>query len=156
MREGVTCRGSLALGTGCGRCAKCETERGLLQNAAIVGERQFGKALEIWPADVPGAPPVNVKATSPIDAAIEVIGGMIKSGAPIASPADAPKPIMDDYLVRGGEGDLVRVRCRIVPGFVMIGQMRTCRRCGCVDDRACAGGCSWVEDTLCSKCVEVN
>lgn len=30
---------------------------------------------------------------------------------------------------------------------------RTCRVCGCTDDQACEGGCSWVEEDLCSKCV---
>lgn len=29
-----------------------------------------------------------------------------------------------------------------------------CRVCGCTDDRACPGGCSWVEPDLCSACVE--
>ncbi|GGM22414.1 hypothetical protein ACFFX1_11140 [Dactylosporangium sucinum] len=41
--------------------------------------------------------------------------------------------------------------------FSMLG---TCRRCGCTDDEACPGGCSWVPDpallgvlgTLCSAC----
>lgn len=30
-----------------------------------------------------------------------------------------------------------------------------CRVCGCTDDRACAGGCYWVnsEHDLCSACV---
>jgi hypothetical protein len=30
-----------------------------------------------------------------------------------------------------------------------------CRRCGCVDSRACPGGCSWADEThtLCSQCV---
>ena len=28
----------------------------------------------------------------------------------------------------------------------------TCRVCGCTDDEACAGGCHWVEDDLCSAC----
>ena len=31
--------------------------------------------------------------------------------------------------------------------------VRTCRVCGCTDDRACAEGCSWVEADLCSACV---
>lgn len=31
---------------------------------------------------------------------------------------------------------------------------RTCRVCGCTDDHACPGGCSWVEEDLCSACVE--
>lgn len=30
--------------------------------------------------------------------------------------------------------------------------VRSCRHCGCTDDRACSGGCYWVEWDLCSKC----
>lgn len=31
----------------------------------------------------------------------------------------------------------------------------TCSQCGCTDDQACKGGCSWVdpEHTLCSACA---
>jgi hypothetical protein len=28
-----------------------------------------------------------------------------------------------------------------------------CEICGCTDDRACPGGCSWVRPGLCSQCV---
>lgn len=28
-----------------------------------------------------------------------------------------------------------------------------CRVCGCTDDRACPGGCAWVEADLCTSCV---
>lgn len=31
--------------------------------------------------------------------------------------------------------------------------VRACRVCGCTDDRACPGGCSWVDDDLCSACA---
>lgn len=31
--------------------------------------------------------------------------------------------------------------------------MRACRICGCTDDRACLGGCSWLEEDLCSTCA---
>lgn len=30
---------------------------------------------------------------------------------------------------------------------------RACRKCGCTEARACAGGCSWIEWDLCSRCV---
>lgn len=30
--------------------------------------------------------------------------------------------------------------------------MSKCRACGCTDDRACLGGCWWVEPDLCSAC----
>lgn len=29
---------------------------------------------------------------------------------------------------------------------------RRCRRCGCTDVAACPGGCSWVDQDLCSAC----
>jgi len=29
-----------------------------------------------------------------------------------------------------------------------------CRVCGCTENNACPGGCSWVEDDLCSACVD--
>lgn len=32
--------------------------------------------------------------------------------------------------------------------------IQTCRVCGCTDDKACPGGCYWVEDDLCSQCHE--
>ena len=30
---------------------------------------------------------------------------------------------------------------------------RSCRVCGCTDERPCPGGCSWVEPDLCSRCA---
>lgn len=30
---------------------------------------------------------------------------------------------------------------------------RACRVCGCTDEKACPGGCSWVERDLCSACA---
>ena len=32
-------------------------------------------------------------------------------------------------------------------------QERECKVCGCTEDAACVGGCSWVEMDLCSACV---
>ena len=29
-----------------------------------------------------------------------------------------------------------------------------CRICGCTQDNACEGGCYWVEEDLCSQCME--
>jgi hypothetical protein len=37
------------------------------------------------------------------------------------------------------------------PGFDPV-EPRTCRKCGCTDAAACPGGCSWVDDDLCSAC----
>lgn len=43
---------------------------------------------------------------------------------------------------------LARIRAAIGPVKVT-----ACRVCGCTDDRACDGGCSWVEPDLCSACA---
>ncbi len=31
---------------------------------------------------------------------------------------------------------------------------RSCRGCGCTDERACRGGCYWVAPNLCSRCAQ--
>jgi hypothetical protein len=31
-----------------------------------------------------------------------------------------------------------------------------CMACGCTDDRACPGGCSWVAPDKCSACFDVD
>lgn len=31
---------------------------------------------------------------------------------------------------------------------------RTCRVCGCTQYNACDGGCWWVQDDLCSECID--
>lgn len=35
----------------------------------------------------------------------------------------------------------------------MTARVTTCRVCGCTDERACAGGCSWIQSGLCSACL---
>jgi hypothetical protein len=47
---------------------------------------------------------------------------------------------LGQYVIRGG----VRHRVRIP---------RRCRKCGCTQERACPGGCSWVAWDLCSRCA---
>lgn len=34
--------------------------------------------------------------------------------------------------------------------------IRKCRVCGCTDNNACEGGCHWVEQDLCSNCVDIS
>lgn len=38
------------------------------------------------------------------------------------------------------------------PDLAALG-IRTCRVCGCTDESACDGGCSWIGDDLCSACA---
>lgn len=37
---------------------------------------------------------------------------------------------------------------------LIVAAVPCCRVCGCTDDRACAGGCRWAQDDLCTACVE--
>ncbi len=34
------------------------------------------------------------------------------------------------------------------------GGVRTCKVCGCTDEEACAGGCSWAQPAICSTCAD--
>ncbi len=47
----------------------------------------------------------------------------------------------------------VRFKVEFSPLFDTVPREGRCRGCGCTDDRACFGGCSWVEPDLCSQCV---
>jgi hypothetical protein len=65
----------------------------------------------------------------------------------------ALKVDITDYLVRDFRRRLQRVRVQTIGTVAKnIVLVRTCRNCGCCEDRACKGGCSWVEPDLCSKC----
>lgn len=44
-----------------------------------------------------------------------------------------------------------RVWARKVLGAMGI---RHCRKCGCTEEFACEGGCSWIAPDLCSACVK--
>lgn len=35
----------------------------------------------------------------------------------------------------------------------MTGRITACRVCSCTDERACAGGCGWIQSGLCSACL---
>lgn len=55
--------------------------------------------------------------------------------------------------------EFVRSSGEVAPGEAVtvhaVLQAGTCRSCGCTDEAACVGGCSWVDPlhTLCSACV---
>jgi hypothetical protein len=48
----------------------------------------------------------------------------------------------------------VATKAEIGQALADMESIRTCRVCGCTDDQACEGGCTWVEDDLCSACVD--
>lgn len=42
------------------------------------------------------------------------------------------------------------------PSYIPIIEMRVvkCRVCGCTDENACPGGCSWANRDICTSCVD--
>jgi hypothetical protein len=66
-----------------------------------------------------------------------------------------------ETLVMNGEVLVLDAPASVRPLLEQLGAERgvsvvvlpTCRVCGCRDDRACAGGCVWAEQDLCSRCV---
>lgn len=63
------------------------------------------------------------------------------SGPPVAGAELHPAMIVPRSHPPGGAAG------GEVPG------VRKCRECGCVDERACEGGCWWVQWDLCSTCA---
>jgi hypothetical protein len=59
-----------------------------------------------------------------------------------------------DYLMRQ-HGDLTPVSVDIVERywFTARGAEMVCRKCGCTQEDACPGGCSWAAENLCSSCA---
>ena len=45
---------------------------------------------------------------------------------------------------------------RTIEEVVRPQEKQQCRVCGCTEDRACPGGCSWVEKDLCSACTDTE
>jgi len=58
-------------------------------------------------------------------------------------------PLCDECLVLTGE---VCEECGLCPDCCACGE-RVCRVCGCSDLEPCLGGCSWVQEDLCSACA---
>jgi len=57
----------------------------------------------------------------------------------------------EETIDRGTDCLFDRVTIPLPPIGLLPG---TCRACGCTDNRACPGGCSWVEPDLCSACAD--
>jgi len=50
----------------------------------------------------------------------------------------------------------VEPNMRTIEEIVRPKEEQKCRVCGCTWEKACPGGCYWVEYDLCSKCVEME
>ena len=123
----------------------------------IIGQAAHPTEWKVWPdfvVEKDGA--MAFRAASPVSAVLQSLAGLalaevMDDGGP--SPLAPDEMSIDDYLVRDFKKRLTRVRVKLMgTGAVVIVAMRTCRTCGCCEDKACKGGCSWVAPDLCSKC----
>lgn len=78
----------------------------------------------------------------------------------LADPAYRMPPQLRQLLTRRGLGVEARLPelAQSALDAVWVDIPSYCRLCGCVDERACPGGCRWVEDPeglgdLCSACL---
>jgi hypothetical protein len=58
------------------------------------------------------------------------------------------------YFDSDGQLDELLIKDGLFAGFAPGPRPQKCRVCGCTEDRACPGGCSWVAVDLCSACAE--
>lgn len=67
-----------------------------------------------------------------------------------------PRRIEARVIVRDSDWNAHAFDVRFVsnPTRQAVTAVRCCRVCGCTEDRACAGGCSWHRANLCSACAE--
>ena len=65
----------------------------------------------------------------------------------ITVPSIAPQDVLDRLTAMAHDLSQAGIS-------VELDVIRTCRSCGCTDDRACFLGCSWISETedLCSSC----
>lgn len=80
-----------------------------------------------------------------------------RRGVVVVNIGEILKP--DGWVLRGNTD---RIRELTKAGALIVAEIerltlatpavRACRVCGCTDDRACPGGCSWVAADLCSRC----
>lgn len=68
-----------------------------------------------------------------------------KSHIPLLSDKELVYCLDHEDRISGRKQLLVEARKRKLPNV--------CRKCGCTENRACEGGCYWVEPGLCSQCV---
>ncbi|SNS15866.1 PRTRC system protein E [Humidesulfovibrio mexicanus] len=87
------------------------------------------------------APDVAALASNLSQAKASMEGG--KKGGKAKEPKPDPKPVAPQASFLTMDSDPAE-------------SARTCRKCGCTDDQACSGGCSWVEPDLCSACAETG
>lgn len=96
--------------------------------------------LELWPA-----------AGEWLHRRTDPTGGLDDDAGPILPIIiRGPRPTDEEFaaaVARGGDAGALWI-----PEGVQVPEGRSCRGCGCTDDRACPGGCSWLEPGLCSSC----
>lgn len=94
---------------------------------------------------------------------LELAGLPAKTAPEKLKPADVAKVMLVQAMSQqrvetvSQVAKLVKVDLKAVRRKAAAAEKGTCFVCGCTPEKACDGGCSWVDDTqlLCSKCEEV-
>ena len=102
----------------------------------------------------------KLKATSPIYAEFDayqlfvIVGQLqlaLKHPENVGESAEVAEAIAEEFsalLIKA----IPEIEPVIAAGWIVQG---VCRVCGCTEASPCVGGCSWVEEDLCSKCRPV-
>jgi hypothetical protein len=89
----------------------------------------------------------TTRAQEIMDAAVE---GLHEEGELLLA---AGLLLLSSARVQGHENLAVEALMQLAVDIVEAGGLnRSCRVCGCTQEHACPGGCSWVEFDLCSVC----
>lgn len=91
-------------------------------------------------------------------AGAEKLAGAFLHGADTArrAAADAVRSLKDEDFVDEDMAEIVEMIAQGIEQADLVSPDspgRKCRACGCTDERACSGGCSWAEPDLCSACT---
>jgi hypothetical protein len=71
-----------------------------------------------------------------------------RDGEPVTDDNRCHGDVLVELLETYTDDELIAM----VPLF----DVQSCRVCGCTEDRACEGGCYWIEPDLCSACAKAD
>ena len=93
-----------------------------------------------------GADPCNLVTEAQAKRAAENIEAELeRMGVPAEVREKMTKPLLAHL-----RSEMADINHKLLGTF----EVRSCRVCGCTDEHACEGGCTWVEEDLCSACAE--
>lgn len=92
--------------------------------------------------------------------ALAIVNNGWEGGQATSAAFDQSGRLSTMFSVAPLDAELLGIVVRVATGEIVLattdaeltGDPPTCRVCGCTDEQACDGGCTWVEPDLCSSC----